>query len=433
MVMNWQQLAGNQLTSSGLLLMAVGAVLVYLKKVPEAMYGWVRRQVSMTVTVKDDDAAFTWVKEWFLQQEFTKRIRRVDMDSFVGNKGIGILPAPGTHWFWYKHWPYQATFNRSEDNKGWAMKRAESFVFWTLGRDRRRLEAFVQDVFSAHKQRMKGEPNLYLWQGNYFDRLRAYKQRSLQSVILPKGQIDSIIKDMEWFLSGEKWYAELGIPYHRGYLFYGIPGSGKSSLISGIADRFGMPIFLVSLDEMNDRTLHQAMSSVSQGSIVVLEDVDCMGNRKVLQPMQNQPPTTNGAQGEAEKDIFGVTMSGLLNVLDGFKAPHGVMFIMTTNHMEKLDAALLRPGRVDYRMQFGFAKIEQKTEMYLRFYPDKTEEDALQFILGQRTAKQQTMADFQASLMSRYQIGFRTTKEPWDVELPPNALKGIVGTAATAD
>jgi mitochondrial chaperone BCS1 len=102
----WQilksMLAGrNEFASGGLLLMIIGGISVWLRAVPERVWYWVVGQTTMMITVKDDDAAFAWVKEWFLEQRFLERIRRVDLDTTVRNERIAMIPAPGKHWFWY--------------------------------------------------------------------------------------------------------------------------------------------------------------------------------------------------------------------------------------------------------------------------------------------------------------------------------------------
>lgn len=94
----------------------------------------------------------------------------------------------------------------------------------------------------------------------------------------------------------------------------------------------------------------------------------------------------------------GVTLSGLLNVLDGFHAPSGVLFVMTTNHVEKLDPALLRPGRIDYKLFLGKATDQQKLELYRRFFPDASDLEARKFVEASRSAE--TMAEFQGLLLA---------------------------------
>src|SRR5437763_9189103 len=93
----------------------------------------------------------------------------------------------------------------------------------------------------------------------------------------------------------------------------------------------------------------------------------------------------------------GVTLSGLLNVLDGFYAPTNVLFMMTTNRIETLDEALLRPGRIDYKLYLGKASDRQKIELYRRFFPEVSEFEAEEFVETYRSAE--TMAEFQGLLL----------------------------------
>jgi chaperone BCS1 len=108
---------------------------------------------------------------------------------------------------------------------------------------------------------------------------------------------------------------------------------------------------------------------------------------------------TQAAQNEKASTVAnGVTLSGLLNVLDGFYAPANVLFVMTTNHIEVLDEALLRPGRIDYRLYLGNATDRQKMELYRRFFPEASEFEAGEFVESSRSAE--TMAEFQGLLLS---------------------------------
>ena len=96
-------------------------------------------------------------------------------------------------------------------------------------------------------------------------------------------------------------------------------------------------------------------------------------------------------------DRNGVTLSGLLNVLDGFNAPTDILFMMTTNRIEVLDPALLRPGRVDSKLYLGNASDRQKIELYRRFFPKASELQAQDFVESYRSAE--TMAEFQGLLL----------------------------------
>ena len=389
----------NQFASGGLLLMIVGGIVAYLRALPQRVWSWITDQTTMTITVKDEDSSFHWVKEWFLEQEFLKRIRRVDLDTTLRGSELSLIPAPGRHWFWYQRRPFWVWFYRSEDNKGWHPKRTEALTFRTVGRDQKFLKAFVNDVVACHKKKLKSASYLYLFNEGW-SYVEAYRPRWLSSVILKPGEKEHLVEDIEKFRASRRRYRRLGVPYHRGYLLYGPPGTGKTSLVSALAAKFGMSIFAINLTEFNDRSLRTAVNDVPENSVILLEDIDCMktGHRRPdandrSQPASPEPGSTkNDASG-----VLGVTLSGLLNVLDGFHAPENVLFVMTTNKIEMLDPALLRPGRIDYKLYLGEAAKSQKMELYRRFFPDATEQEARDFA-DRHFAE--TMAQFQGLLLA---------------------------------
>ena len=389
----------NQFASGGLLLMVIGAIGAYLRAIPGRIWHWFVDQTTMSITVKDEDAAFHWVKQWFTEQKFLKRVRRVDLDTTVRSEKLALIPAPGRHWFWYHRRPFRVDFYRGEDTRGWTPKRTESFWFRTIGRDQELLKAFVSEIASCHRKHQQVQSCLYVY-SDYWERVEGYTARLLDSVILKTGERDRLVADIEKFKASKSRYRHLGVPYHRGYLLYGPPGTGKTSLVSAIAGKFAMSIYAINLTDFVDRTLMKAINDVPQGSIVLFEDVDCMSSSTKARRDPDNSPTGVPPEKPDEKAVaekFGVTMSGLLNVLDGFHAPDDVLFMMTTNKIEALDAALLRPGRIDYRLYLGVASEQQKLELYRRFFPLADGFEALAFVEAHAWAE--TMADFQGLLL----------------------------------
>lgn len=145
-----------------------------------------------------------------------------------------------------------------------------------------------------------------------------------------------------------------------------------------------------------------AVNQVSVNSVLLFEDIDCMNGSKAraagISGMKDNAPAPPN-QNPANQN--GVTLSGLLNVLDGFYAPTNVLFVMTTNHVEDLDEALLRPGRIDYKLYLGKATDRQKIELYRRFFPHASEFEAEEFVEISRCAE--TMAEFQGLLLTAEQ------------------------------
>lgn len=158
--------------------------------------------------------------------------------------------------------------------------------------------------------------------------------RSLESVVLKEGQMDRIMGYLRGFLDNKEAYAKADLAYRTGILLYGAPGSGKSSTALAIANELRMNVYIISLSALtSDEALNDCFNNIPHNSIIILEDID------VASAVRDRETE--------EGDENGVTMSGMLNVLDGFQSPPGVITIMTTNRKDVLDEAIRRPGRVD--------------------------------------------------------------------------------------
>ena len=169
--------------------------------------------------------------------------------------------------------------------------------------------------------------------------------------------------------------------------------------MSGLAAAFGMSIYAVNLTELNDRSLKAAVNEVPENSVILFEDIDCMRAGHRRDERNTHPQEQTSFKDTAKDNVperFGVTLSGLLNVLDGFHAPENVIFVMTTNDAEALDPALLRPGRIDYKLFMGKAVAAQKMELYRRFFQAASASEAECFV---RVHEAETMAEFQGLLL----------------------------------
>ncbi|KAI0255479.1 hypothetical protein BJV78DRAFT_1273466 [Lactifluus subvellereus] len=219
-------------------------------------------------------------------------------------------------------------------------------------------------------------------------------KRPLGSIVLNPGVKEMLVADAKDFLKSEKWYADRGIPFRRGYLLYGVPGSGKSSLIHALAGELMLDIYVVSLSSswINDSTLTTLMGRVPSRCIVLLEDLDAAFTRSVSRAKDkekdkdkkksdsksdNEDESTSSSSSRSRRhrnkenlsDVNTLTLSGLLNALDGVAAAEGRILFATTNHLEQLDPALCRPGRMDVWIEFKNASKYQAEHLFRNFFP----------------------------------------------------------------
>jgi len=187
------------------------------------------------------------------------------------------------------------------------------------------------------------------------------RRRQFDSVILDDNVADRILSDVQEFLDSRDWYSQRGVPYRRGYLLHGPPGCGKTSYIMALAGKLQYDICQMNLSNsaLSDERLSYLLNVAPPNSIILLEDIDAAFLSREDTDMMKS----------AYQGLGRVTLSGILNVLDGVASSEERILFMTTNYPEKLDPALTRPGRVDMKVYIGYASNSQLARAFEKFYP----------------------------------------------------------------
>lgn len=215
---------------------------------------------------------------------------------------------------------------------------------------------WLSDLAAARRGR-ENPPEFHIvskW--GHWDDLPKAARRDPSTVVLRDGIMEAILADIATFLDSRQRYEEAGIPYHRGYLLHGPPGSGKSSIARAIAAEFNLDLWYVPLGDIpDDANLLQLVASINTGGVLLLEDVD------VFNAATSR--TENSTKPEA-------SLSGVLNALDGVATPPGLIKIATTNHRERLDPAVTRPGRFDMDILIDDIDDDQARRLFRLVFPD---------------------------------------------------------------
>lgn len=372
-------------------LIPVAILLFMLKHLWRGFVAFFKAWLSATIILEEHDQLFRKTLDWSTRQSALKRARhlqavsRRNINQHEEESTESYSPEPFFHfgkwdaekpptyqppvettfWIWWRRHLFiverrrvrsQATILRDPEK--------EYVVFRTPGFSTRPIQMLIQeikrsDVRNLTTAKYPSSKESSRFRSSPWTVVSVGPARHIESVYLAQQKRGDIVNDMNAFLlpKNERWYKKKGIPYRRGYLFYGPPGTGKTSLSVALAGLFGLDIHVISLVDftLTDGDLNHLFNNLPQKSIVLLEDIDCAHLRR---------------HDEESSTDKGISLSGLFNAIDGAATNEGRLLIMTTNHRDRLDEALTRPGRVDMEVEFNLASRKQIHDMFTMFFDE---------------------------------------------------------------
>nr|GAT56571.1 predicted protein [Mycena chlorophos] len=357
---------GSGAVQDTLKLVVIGGTMETARRASVSAWNGFVDSFFLTATFSEEDYPYDWIMHWLSKQPAWGRSREFEITTRSAGRGmntsttadvqeeeededglehgrkrrvVAFMPSlDTTHTIYYRgHWLRITRTKRYPDYGGATLKIS------VVARNNDILKKLVLEARKEYEKDAEHRVHIFLadptygcWRWN-----GARQKRPMSSIVLQPGVKEMLLADCKDFLCSEEWYAERGIPYRRGLLLHGVPGSGKTSLIHSLAGELGLDIYVVSLSAkgMSDNTLTTLM----------------VATPALLAP---RPPRRPRAPQKRKKKR-----------LNGVAAAEGRLLFATTNHIERLDPALSRPGRMDVWVNFSNATKWQAEGIFKCFFP----------------------------------------------------------------
>lgn len=346
----------------------LGIIWQYTRKFPEYLWTRLQRRLTYTVNIYESDNFYEYFEQW-LRDNHKASYRNVEIE--VSEKKYGHYPGEDDEKgpekikykqyediffirrgiIWIKVWKGREKLENANNPRSAFINRFEIKAIF----GRRVINNLMEEVLGYHKlyekQNKSSQVKIYVNDGEYWNRVQGVEPKPMDKMILKDKNL--ILEDVNRFLDNEQWYSDRAVLYKRGYLLYGKPGNGKTSFTLALARELKRNIYVLSPSNISDKGLISLYSDLPRGVILVIEDVDAVftSNRE-----------------KKQKKSF--NFSTLLNCMDGVFSKPDVITILTTNHPERLDPALIRSGRMDFKFEITNPELDQIEQYMKMFFPE---------------------------------------------------------------
>jgi hypothetical protein len=314
---------------------------------------------TIEIQCKNDSDIYKDLNHYLVHLKLIGRRVQIE-DCWVDGKNSGSTTlSVGVHYFMLNRRPLIVIKSRPEHENTTYLLAENLTLIFLFRRDKKFVQDFITNIIRLPESRI----NIRHYTGYKWETIATRSKRTFDSIVLPPDTLSKITGDLDTFKASEDTHSQHALVHKRGYMFYGKPGCGKTSSVIAMASYLDYNIYVYSLNALDNTEYIRSFGQIPSGSIVLYEDVDAM-----LSSIQ-----CRSEESELIDTGKGVTLATLLNVLDGVYSKDGIVTIMTTNYLDKLDSAITRPGRVDCLIEFTKLQREQCSEMFDLFIKECNE------------------------------------------------------------
>ncbi len=308
-----------------------------------------------TATIYKTDPLYLIFEEWLYKNHETKYKNTVfEAYQKEGTRNVILRVMQNKDFLVIKHKGKNLYLNKGKekiDSAKDSFSRFDEHIEIRGFRKKELILDFINTILKEYNDNINTDSvKIFVYnKSGWFEEFDKRKVKKLDKIILDKTLKDDIITDLDLFEARKDWYLNNSLMYKRNYLFHGPPGTGKTSLAFAIASKLKKDVFILNLHQCTD--LSSVLNRIQSSVVLLIEDIDVFFEQRI-----NDNSATK------------IDFSMLINFFDGAYSKEGLITITTTNHLKKLDPALIRPGRMDFLREIPNAKTLEINEYLTMFY-----------------------------------------------------------------